>query len=54
MPIISLTSTGRVKTVEVDSTDPCYKSFFDSILEATGELPETIPVPDYVLDQFPT
>lgn len=53
MVLVTLTSTGVVKRAEVDSNDPYYKGFFDSILEATGELPTTIPVPDYVLDQFP-
>lgn len=40
------------KEISVESSDPSYHEFFDSLREATGSLPDRLEVPSYILEQY--
>lgn len=49
---MSLILRSTKREIIIALTDPHYKSFIDSLKEVDGTLPESVTLPDYVLDQY--
>jgi hypothetical protein len=49
---MSITLTNRNWSRDIDTTNPFYEEFIETILAANGELPPSVEVPDVVVEQW--